>query len=487
MTHKAALGMFLGLALAGCAVGPDYERPQMDLPEAWTEKPGISTSSAAVDERWWTLFGDPQLDALVDEALAYNRDLLAAGQRVIEAQERANIADTYLLPVISANAAVDETRSSLAGSFPPPPGVSRTTNNYRATLDVIWEIDLFGRYRRDSEAALARYFEQEAARESLRLSLVAQVCEQYFALLAVDGREAVVRRTLESRQETVGLFQKRLDAGVIPSYVLYQAQAEEAGVRVQLAQIRQARELQESALTVLLGRSPRAILDSSVARGAPAAPADVAVPAGLPSELLSRRPDLRQAEQNLVAANAEIGAVKSQIFPAITLTGFTGSESTSLSDLFTGPAGVYQFAAAIAQPIFTGGRNIYGVRAAEARKRQSMLGYQNAVANAFREVRDALSIYSWSRDVLAAESERVDALETTYGEITKRYEGGVSNRLEVLDTERQLLQAQLDRIDAQQRSRGSVAGLFKALGGGWTPPSTSDAGAVADGGERAVP
>lgn len=467
---KRAFTVLLGAVLGGCALGPDYQRPPMDLPQAWPEKAGIAATSSAVDERWWTLFSDAQLDALVDEALVHNRDLLVAGQRVVEARAQAQIADTYLLPVISANASVDETKSSLEGSFPPPPGVPRVTNNYRATLDVSYEIDLFGRYRRDSESELARFFAQEAAHEAVRLALVSQVCEQYFALLALEEREGVVRRTLESRQETVSLFRKRLVAGVIPSYVLYQAEAEEAAVRVQLAQVQQARDLQESALALLLGRSPREVLESTIARGSPVAASDVVVPAGIPSELLLRRPDLRQAEQDLVAANAQIGAVKSQIFPAITLTGFVGGESTSLSDLFAGPAGVYQFAAALAQPIFTGGRNIYGVRAAEARQQQSLLNYQNAVANAFREVRDALSIYRWSRDVLEAETQRLDALEKTHAEVTKRYDGGVANRLDVLDTERQLLQAQLDRIDAQQQGRASVAGLFKALGGGWAPP-----------------
>lgn len=476
MKRKALAAMVTAILLGGCAVGPDYQRPAVDLPQAWPERPGIESSAAAVPERWWTLFGDAQLGALVDEALTHNRDLLVAGQRVMEARAQARIADTFLLPVVSANASANRTKSSLDGSFPPPPDVPRTTNNYRATLDVSYELDLFGRYRRDSEATLARFFEQEAAQDALRLSLITQVCEQYFALLAVDAREAVVLRTLESRQETVRLFRKRLSAGVIPSYVLYQAEAEEASVRAQLAQLRQGRELQESALAMLLGRSPREVLDSVVTRGAPATVPEVTVPAGIPSQLLLRRPDLRSAEQNLIAANAEIGAVKSQIFPAITLTGYLGGESTSLSDLFSGPAGVYQFAANLAQPIFTAGRNVHGVRAAEARQQQSLWNYQNAVANAFREVRDGLSIYSTSRDILDAESQRLAALEKTYGEITKRYEGGVANRLDVLDTERQLLQAQLNRIDAQQSSRTAVAGLIKALGGAWSATPTAASG-----------
>lgn len=467
MRRKLASLIAAGTLLGGCAVGPDYERPAVDLPQTWPEDRGIESSAAKIPARWWTLFGDAQLETLVDEALTHNRDLLIAGQRVVEARAQARIADTYLLPVVSANLSRDRTKSSLRGSFPPPPDVPRITNNYRATLDVSYELDLFGRYRRDSEAALARFFEQEAAQEALRLSLVAQVCEQYFALLAIDAREAVVRRTLESRQENVRLFRKRLTAGVIPSYVLYQAEAEEASVLAQRAQLQQSRELQESALTMLLGRSPREVMQSAVARGAPANVLDVTVPAGIPSELLWRRPDIRSAEHNLVAANAEIGAIKARIFPAISLTGFAGGESTSLSDLFSGPAGIYQFAASLAQPVFTSGRNVHGVRAAEARKQQSVLSYQNTVAVAFREVRDGLSIYGASRGVLAAESQRLTALEKTYGEITKRYEGGVANRLDVLDTERQLLQAQLNRIDAQQSSRTAIVGLIKALGGAW--------------------
>lgn len=467
MKHKLAGLIAAGALLGGCAVGPDYQRPVVDLPQAWPKNLGIESSAATIPERWWALFGDAQLEALVDEALTHNRDLLIAGQRVIEARAQARIADTYLLPVVSANFSRDRTKSSLQGSFPPPPGVSRVTNNYRATLDVSYELDLFGRYRRDSEAALARFFEQEAAQEALRLSLIAQVCEQYFALVAIDARQAVVQRTLESRQENVRLFRKRLTAGVIPSYVLYQAEAEEAAVQAQRAQLQESRELQESALTMLLGRSPREVLESAVARGVPAEVLDVTVPAGIPSELLWRRPDIRSAEQNLVATNAEIGAVKAQIFPSISLTGFAGGESTSLSDLFSGPAGIFQVAASLAQPVFTAGRNVHGVRAAEARKQQSVLNYQNTVAVAFREVRDGLSIYGASRGVLEAESQRLAALERAYDEITKRYEGGIANRLDVLDTERQLLQAQLNRIDAHQSSRTAIVGLIKALGGAW--------------------
>jgi len=473
MKPKMLVVMVAGLVASGCAVGPDYQRPTLDLPQAWPEKLGMTAFGAAIPERWWTLFEDPQLSALVDEALTHNRDLLVAGQRVIEARAQARVADTYLLPVVNANASRNRTKSSLEGSFPPPPEVPRTTNTYRATLDVSYELDLFGRYRRDSEAALARFFEQEAARDAVQLSLVTQVCEQYFALLAADARYAVVQRTLESRQENVRLFRKRLSAGVIPSYVLYQAEAEEAAVRAQLVQLQQARDLQEAALAVLLGRSPRAVLDATVTRGTPpAAVPQITVPAGIPSELLLRRPDLLSAEHNLVAANAQIGAVKAQIFPSITLTGYLGSESTALSKLFSGPAGIFQVAANLAQPVFTAGRNVHGVRAAQARQQQSLLNYQNAVANAFREVRDGLSIYSTSRAALEAESQRVAALEQTYGEVTKRYEGGVANRLDVLDTERQLLQAQLNQIDAQQSSRTAVAGLIKALGGAWGNTST---------------
>lgn len=473
MMRKTRVVSLAGILASGCAVGPNYERPAIELPQAWPEKLGIEAATKAVPERWWTVFSDPQLDALIDEALMHNRDLLVAGQRVIEARAQARVADTNLLPVVSANASRNRTKSSLEGSFPPPPGVSRVTNNYRATLDVSYEIDLFGRYRRGSEAALARFLEQETTRDALRLSLIAQLCEQYFALVAADARENVVQRTLESRQENVRLFRKRLTAGVIPSYVLYQAEAEEAAVRAQLADLQQVRERQESALAMLLGRSPRDVLDSAIVRGSPSGPPQITIPAGIPSELLQRRPDLRSAEQNLVAANAEIGAVKAQIFPSISLTGHLGGESTSLSNLFSGPAGIYQFAAGLAQPLFTGGRNVYGVRAAEARKQQSLLNYQNAVANAFREVRDGLSIYSTSRAVLEAESQRLTALEKTYHEVTKRYEGGVANRLDVLDTERQLLQAQLNRIDAEQSSSAAVAGLIKALGGSWENPTVA--------------
>lgn len=468
MAKKILFAFSIVTLFSGCTLGPDYQRPPLDLPTAWPAQDSIQLTNETNDAQWWQLYEDPALNQLVDDALSHNRDLRIAAERVNEARAQARIADTYLLPVVSANATADRTKSSLDGSFPPPPGVSRTSSNYRATLDVSYELDLFGRYRRESESALALYLATASAQDALRLSLIAQVCEQYFRLLALDANHDVFMRTLESRNETVRLFKKRLDAGVIPSYVYHQANAEAAAVRAQLTSVAQARLQQESALSVLIGRSPRAILNDTLARGTPTSPPTLVVPGGIPSDLLLRRPDLQQAEQELIAANADIGAVRAQIFPRIALTGFIGGESTSLSDLFSGPAGIYQFAASIAQPIFTGGRNIYGVRAAKARQQQSVLRFENAVASAFRDVRDTLATYSATLEIAKAEHERVDALKMAHREITQRYEGGVANRLEVLDTERQLLQAELSSLDAEQNQRIAVAGVFKALGGGWT-------------------
>lgn len=467
MANHIILIVIVITLISGCTLGPDYQRPPLDLPNSWPASDSIRLTDETSEELWWRLYEDPALNALVNDGLSHNRDLRIAAERVNEARAQARIADTYLLPVVSANATADRTKSSLDGSFPPPPGISRTSSNYRATLDVSYEIDLFGRYRRESESALARYLATASAQDAVRLSLIAQICEQYFRLLALDANHDVFLRTLESRNETVRLFKKRLDAGVIPSYVYHQANAEAAAVRAQLASVAQARAQQESALSVLIGRSPRAILTETLVRGTPSSPPTLVVPSGIPSDLLLRRPDLQQAEQELVAANADIGAVRAQIFPRISLTGFIGGESTSLSDLFTGPAGIYQFATNLAQPIFTGGRNVYGVRAAKARQQQSLLRFENAVASAFRDVRDALAAYSATLEIANAEHARLDALKMAYREITKRYEGGVANRLEVLDTERQLLQAELSSLDAEQNQRIAVAGVFKALGGGW--------------------
>jgi multidrug efflux system outer membrane protein len=476
--HRLALTVAV-LLLAGCSVGPDYRRPDFDLPRDWQATPSADAAAPlhkadSVGERWWSLYADPVLERLIEEALQHNADIAVAAARVVEARALASIAESALYPSIYAQFAGNRTRSSAVGTFPLE-GIPLTQNDYRATLGASYEIDFWGKYRRASEAARADLLAAESASETVRLSLTAQVAQQYFALIAADAQVALTERTLITRGETLTLFEKRVQAGTLSEYDLHQAQAAEAATRSQLAALRQAQDRLVSALALQLGRSPRAVMEDDVERGAPAAVSDLVIPAGLPSDLLLRRPDLRQAEEQLIAANARIGAARAEYFPSVGLTAYLGSESVAFSRLFTGPAGIFQFAAAITQPLWNAGRLRAGTQVSEARRDQALADYQKAVASAFKDTRDALAAQNAAREVLAAESVRAAALTQALRQARLRFDAGITSQLDVLDVERNLLVAELVRIDAERARKAALADLFKALGGGW--PEASGAGA----------
>lgn len=463
----------LGVALlGGCTVvGPNYQRPEMELPPAWTATatPEPTTSILAVGERWWMLYKDPQLDALQEEALNHNGDVQVAAARILEARAQAGISDADRAPVVYGAVGARRTQSSQVSSNPLPAGTPRTQNDYRATLEASYELDMWGRYQRSSEAARATLMAAESSRETVRLTLTAEVARRYFSLLTADARERVLRRTVESHEESLKLVRLRLAAGVAAQFDLDVAQAAEAAARIQLAQALLAREQEEATLAVLLGRSPRAVMAGVIARGTVITSIpSLAVPAGLPSELLLRRPDLRVAEQQLIAENARIGAVRAQLFPAITLTAFLGGESATLSDLFSGPAGIYQFAGNLTQPLFNADRLRHAQAAAQARRDQVLALYRVAVANAFADVRSALAAQESARLTLNLNSQRGEALHRAYQQAAQRQAAGLTSRLELLDSERQTLQAELAQLDATLIQRTTAVALIKTLGGGWS-------------------
>jgi len=458
--NRAALCVVL--LAAGCTVAPKYERPAVELPAAWkASAPGPFT-----DGRWWRIYQEPALDQLVEQAFAANTDLAVAVARVDEARALVREADSSFYPQVDAGFSRNRSlSSSAAGTL--PPGSQRERNNYRATLNVSYEIDLFGRLRGGSDAAKADLAASEAARDGVRLALAAQVASSHFSLRALDARRDISQRTLALRDETLQLERKRQDAGLASDFDLRQLEAEAAAVRAQLPLIDRDRGVQEAALLVLAGRSPKAVFEDTIAGAAPREPVltAAAVPAGLPSELLLRRPDLVEAEQRLVAANARIAVARAAAFPSISLTGFLGSETAALSSLFSGPAGIWQIALAVAQPIFSGGRLEARTEAAQARERQALAQYQGAIRNAFREVRDALSAQARARESFEAESDRVKALAEAARLARLRHEHGLASRLDVLDAERNLLAAQAGRIEAARAQRAAIADLFRALGG----------------------
>lgn len=479
---RAGLSALLSaLLLAGCAVGPDFQRPVFELSSVWpfAESRGTATeplrTADTAGERWWSLYADPVLDALIAEALEHNSDAKAAAARVLEVRALAKITDADLYPTVSAGFTGKRTKSSELGTYPLG-SMPRIQNNHIATLDVSYELDLWGKYQRASEAARAQLFAAESAREAVRLSLTAQVAQQYFALLATDAQLAVTRRMLATRNETLDLFNRRQEAGFLSEYLLHQAVAEQAATRSQVAALQQAQERNESALAVLLGRSPRQIMESGMERGNPPPIKDLVVPAGLPSDLLLRRPDLQDAEQQLIAANARIGAARAQYFPSLGLTGYLGSESTAFSKLFSGPAATFLFAANITQPIWNAGRISANVDASEAARDQALASYQKAVANAFKDVRDALAAQSAARETLEAETIRAGALEKALKQARLRFDAGIASHLDVLDVERNLLNAQIGRIDSERARKAALADMFKALGGGWPASAKQEAG-----------
>ena len=448
--------------VAGCAVQPNYQRPAVELSAAWKE----STQNPAKDGNWWRVYADPVLEKLVEEALARNTNLVLAAAKVDEARALLAQADASFYPTVDGNLARGRSLSSAATGLLPP-GVQRERNNYRAVLNVSYEVDLFGRLRATAQAARGDLLASEAARDTVRITLAADVAKTYFSLRALDAEAAATRRTLGLREDGLKLQQKRFDGGVISEYDFRQLEAEVAAARAQLPPLERDREIQEAALAVLLGRSPREIIENSIRLNEKEnlSQLPAVVPSGLPSELLLRRPDLVEAEQRLIAANARVAVARTAYFPSIQLTGALGSEAQMLRSLFTGPAGLWSFVAAVAVPIFAGGRVDAQVSAAQAREQQALASYQGAIQNAFREVRAALAAQLRARESFEAEGARTQALASTVRFARLRYDNGLASQLDVIDAERNLLAAELARYEALRAQRAAVADLFKALGG----------------------
>jgi multidrug efflux system outer membrane protein len=472
MVTKSKYAVFIAaVMLGGCtSLAPKYERPAMELPAGWAGPQGESATSAG--SQWWKVYGDPQLDRLVEEALAHNAELALAVARVDEARALVGETRADQLPTIGAGLDAAHEKFSQKAPLPIPPGTPREQNSYRATIDVSYEVDLWGRLRDATKAARAELLATEAARETVRITVAAEVVQGYFALRAFDEQIAATERSLATRSESLALQKVRYQNGLISEFEYRQREAEVAAARVTLPVLERERAIQEDALAVLLGKSPRSIYEDTVVKVTPVdeatrKPPVLVVPAGLPSQLLLRRPDLVDAEQRLIASNALIGVARAAYFPSISLTGFLGGESTQLGNLFTGPAGIWRAAATLTQPIWAGGRIKSQVEAANARQRQALAIYQQAIQNAFRDVRDAIVAQTKTREQFDAENDRVGALRETLRLATERYASGVANQLDVLDAERNLLAAELDRADALRAQRAAIADLFKALGGSW--------------------
>jgi multidrug efflux system outer membrane protein len=467
----ALTALAFALALAACTTPPRRDPPRpvrdvvQDLPDRWQQ----AGEPALLAGKWWSVYGDPALDRLVDEALAANLDLVRAVARVDQARAILAITRAAQYPTATLDASKTQQQVSAVNAFPLPPGVPRIQPANRIGIEVAYEIDFWGRFARATDAARADLFALEEDREAVRLALTADVVKSYFTLAAADRSIESTERTVASRAETLRLQRERLRYGLASEYEVRTFETELASARSTLAAVNRDRALAQNALAVLLGRTPKRIVEAPVDRNVPAEDAlpPQLVPAGLPSDLLLRRPDLRATERRLQAADARIDVARAAMFPSIQLTGRLGTEAASLSDLFSGPAGVWRLGGSLLQPVFSAGRLRAEVERGEAFERELVAQYRQTVQGAFREVLDAIQAQASAREVLEAETARERSLSETLAMAEVRYKSGLSSQLEVLDAQRGLLGARLAKIDAARQWRLAVADLARALGGGW--------------------
>lgn len=471
----AALAMY---ATAGCTVGPNYKRPAADVPanyrsatpaeqppaqpvqpSADVPNPGGSGTASLADEKWWDVFQDKELQGLIQTALKNNYDVRIAATRILQAQAQLGITRADQYPTLTAGGNITSIRNPQIG---PIPAYELTQGELTATAS--WNIDFWGRYRRATEAARATLLANEWAQKAVTSSLVANVASSYFQLRQLDLQLEISRRTLASRQDSLGLTKMLEEHGINSlldvrqsEQLVYTAAAEVPDLERQIAQ-------EENAISILLGNNPGDVPRGLKLTEQPHAPE---VPVGLPSALLERRPDIREAEQNLVAANAQIGVARAAYFPQIALTGTAGYESPKLTDLFQGPAGVWNLAASATQPIWEGGRLKSGVRLAEAQRDQLLLTYQQTIQGAFRDVSDALIAYRKFREFRVQQEQLVESAQDAAHLSEIRFKAGTTDYLEVLTNETNSFSAELTLAQAQGSELVSLVQLYQALGGGW--------------------
>jgi multidrug efflux system outer membrane protein len=456
MRNAAWIAVAASLALAGCTTTPTTP-PALDVPA------GNAAADNVQLERWWTTFNDARLTAYVDEALAHNLDLAAALARIDTARAQVKLATADLYPSIDLGVGANRSRSFAPGLNP------LVSNDFRVSVDASYEVDLWGKYRTATRAAQQDLLATRYARETVQTIVAADVARTYFQLLAADAQLKLLNDTLKSREETVGLQRDRYQAGVIGEFDFAQSEAERAAVAADIATTRRAVGELESALAVLLGRSPREVYEPQLAHGATAEQliAVPTVPSDLPSNLLERRPDIRQSERSLAAASLRIDRARADYFPSLSLTGSYGRESGALSSLFNGPAAVWSIGAGLLQPLIGLKAIEANVEAATARREEAVVDYRKTVQSAFKDTHDALIASATARDALTAQGQRRERLARALELSDLRYRAGYSPYLEVLDVQRQLLQAQTLEIDAARDARIAIVDLAKALGGGW--------------------
>jgi len=461
------------LLLAGCTVGPNYTRPDVGSPAQYRAAEPVTNDVAAstvatnsfADLGWWEVYDDPQLKLLITEALTNSWDVKIAAARVLQAEAAARISRSHFFPSLYAGGDYVNTRASERGPSPIPSGVDpKVDYGDIFAFAASYELDLWGRVSRENEAARARLLATEDAQLTVRQTLVSDVATTYLQLLEYDLELQIGRASYCNRTNSLELTRSREGGGVASMQDVYQSKILVAAAEASIVDTLRLIGQTENKLNLLLGRNP-----GTIERGPPLVDKKVCaiVPAGLPSSLLGRRPDIRAAEQELVAANADIGQAKAAFFPRLSLTGMFGYQTTSFSDLFTGPARTWQFGPAVQVPLFTGGRLRSEVKLAEARFAESLAAYQKTIQGAFHEVSDALIAYQRSQEFYTKQLDLTQANRDAAEMANVRYIGGVTSYLEVLYNEQQLFDAELLLAQARRNELLSVVQLYRALGGGW--------------------
>jgi multidrug efflux system outer membrane protein len=459
----------LALVLSGCMLGPDYSRPDVDVPQSW--RLSLEKATAVANVLWWEQFQDPVLNQYIQTALEENKDLKTAVAIVDEYYARLGITRSELFPQVGAQGAAARIRSSTS-FLPSSQGVDRDFNAFVLAFTLSYEVDIWGRIRRATEAARAELLGQEDAQRAVILTLVSSVASTYIELLELDKRLEIAKQTLNSYEESLKLIRLRFIGGVTSELEVKQAESQVESAAAAIPQLETQIAQAENRLSVLLGQNPGPInrgktIDQLVFPS---------IPSEQPSDLLEQRPDILEAEQQLVAANARIGEAKAEYFPKINLGALLGFENPELDNFFNHASLFYKFGGLFAQPIFEGGRIINKVRATKSVKEQAIYNYEQAILNAFKEVNDALVAYKNSGTELDVQTRQVEILMQYLHFAELRYNEGLVEYLNVLDAQRQLFEVQIAQAQTEGKHFLALVNLYKALGGGWV----LEAGKLAD-------
>jgi outer membrane protein, multidrug efflux system len=455
------IGLAVVVSAAGCMVGPDYHRPAVEAPASFRYE--IPAAKETVNSSWWQQFQDPVLDSLIAEALAANKNIKIAAANIEQAAGILTQTRAPLFPQIGYGGDAQRERLSKREASPVPSGILNPQTNYQVFAGASWEIDLWGRIRRLTESAQASLLASEEARRGVVLTLVASVASGYLQLRGLDEQLEIAKRTLNAYAQSLKLFELQYSYGQVSLINVVQARTQYETAAAQIPQIERQVVLTENAISILLGRNPGPIARGKSIYGLALPP----VPKGIPSQVLEQRPDILQAEQNLIAANAQIGAAKALYFPTISLTGSYGASSEDLQNLFKGGARVWSYSGSITGPIFTAGAISGQVAQAEALQKAALLAYERAVQGAFRDVEDALMSREKLSDQLVAQERLVDASREYERLAMLLYNGGYVPYSTVLQAQQQLFPAELNLAQTRSFVFESLVAVYRSMGGGW--------------------